>query len=263
MKRTLILLLLLARPSGTGAVYDANEIMRQSIAANSRDLEAADDFDHSERQQLPEGSRTYSVLMLFGSPYRHLVAVNDAPLASNDRQREEQRKDAARVARERETPDERARRLDKYEKERRRNRFLLEQMAEAFDLSRETDQSLNGVDAFVIRAAPKQDYRPPNLEAQVLTGVESRFWIEKTTFHWIKVEANVIRPVSIASFLARIDPGTQVTLEQSQVAPDTWFPKRFQMRTRGRILLMFKQRTQLDQTYFGYRRVEQAPRLAN
>jgi len=263
MKRALVLLVLLAPSPAALAVFDATDIMRQSIAANSRDLAASDDFDYSERRQMTDGSRTYLVTMMLGSPYRHLVALNDQPLTRGDRQREEQRKDAARVSRERESPDERAKRLEKYERDRRRNRFLLEQMAQAFDLTRESDQTIDGVAAYVVRATPRRDYRPPSLEAQVLTGVESRFWIEKGKFHWMKVEANVVRPVSIASFLARIEPGTQITLEQSQVAPDTWFPKRFLMRTRGKILFLLKQRTELEATYYGYRRVEDAARLTN
>jgi hypothetical protein len=192
---------------------------------------------------------------MVGSPYRHLIALNDQPLPAEDRHREEQKKDAARMSRERETPEERARRLEKYERDRKRNLFLLEQMAQAFDLVREGDQAIDGVDAYVVRATPRRDYRPPSLEAQVLTGVESRFWIEKSSFHWIRVEANVVRPVSIAAFLARVEPGTQFTLDQSRVEHDVWAPKRFQMRTRGRILFLFKQRTQVDATYFGYQRV--------
>lgn len=260
MKRILIALALLAPPSTGGTLSDPADIMRRSVDANHSDLAAAAEFDHFERHQTPDGSKTYAVTMMNGSPYQCLVAVNDQPLSNDDRRREEQKKEAARVAREREDPDERARRLAKYDRERRRNRVLLDQVTQAFDFSREGDQTVDGVDAYVVRATPRQNYQPPSLEAEVLTGVESRFWIERSSFHWIKVEATVIRPVSIVAFLARVEPGTQLTLEQTQVSPGVWFPKRFLMRTRARLLLMFKQRTQLDATYFGYQRIERTPR---
>ena len=254
MKRILVALALLTPSATSVTVSDPSDIMRRSIAANHLDLAAATEFDYVERRQTTEGSKTYAVTMLNGSPYQCLVAVNDQPLSNDDRLREEKKKDAARAARAREDPDERATRLAKYERERRRNRTLLDQVAQAFDLAREADQTIDGVGAYVLRATPRQSYQPPSLEAAVLTGVESRFWIERSSFHWIKVEATVVRPVSIAAFVARVEPGTQFTLEQSEIAPGMWLPKRFLMRTRARILFLFKQRTQLDATYFGYRR---------
>ena len=255
MKKLLIVLTLLTPTPATVDVSDANDIMQRSVAANHRDLAASVEFDHNERHQTPDGSKTYAVTMMVGSPYQCLVALNDRPLADDELRREEQKKDAARMAREREDPDERARRLSKYERERKRNRVLLDQVTQAFQFAREADQTVNGVGAYVVKATPRADYRPPSIEAEVLTGVESRFWIEQSSFHWVKVEATVVRPVAIAAFLARVEPGTQFALEQSEVAPGMWAPKRFLMRTRARILFMFKQRTQLDATYYGYQRV--------
>ena len=57
-------------------------------------------------------------------------------------------------------------------------------------------------------------YEPPNNEAKVLTGMEGMLWIDKTTFQWVKVEATVIQPVSIAGFLAQVQPGTCFELEK-------------------------------------------------
>jgi hypothetical protein len=254
MKRILVVLALLAPSPPSAPPSDPSDIMRRSIAANHRDLSAAMDFDYSERRQTPEGSKTYAVTMLNGSPYQGLVAINDKPLSNEDRLREDKKKDAARVSREREDPGERAVRLAKYERERRRNRTLLDQVGQAFNVAREANQTIDGVEAYVLKATPRPDYRPPSLEAEVLTGVESRFWIEQSSFHWVKVEATVVRPVSIAAFVAKVEPGTQFMLEQTEVGPGMWLPKRFLMRTRARILFMFKQHTQLDATYFGYQR---------
>jgi hypothetical protein len=41
----------------------------------------------------------------------------------------------------------------------------------------------------------------------VLTGMEGKLWIDEKTFQWVKVEATVIRPVSIEGFLAEVEPG--------------------------------------------------------
>jgi hypothetical protein len=248
--------LLLAAPSINLAVPDVGDMIRQSVAANQRNLATAADFDHRERVLSHDGTRTYTVTMMLGTPYRRLTAINDQQLSDDERQREQQKQDAARAERERETPDERARRLDKNEKDRRRNRQLLDQLPQAFDFALEGEQRVGNFDAYVLRATPRRDFQPSSLEATVLTGMEGRFWLERQSFQWIKVEAAVTRPVTIQSFLAKMEPGTQFTLEQQPAAPGVWLPARFTMRTRGRILLLFKQRTQIDTTFFDYQRAE-------
>jgi hypothetical protein len=261
MKRILLALALLAAPTVNVATPDVSEIVRQSVAANHRNLAASTDFDHCERVLTRDGNKTYAVTMMLGTPYQRLTEINGQPLPADERQREQQKQDAARITRERETQDERTTRLEKHEKDQRRNRLLLDQLPQAFDFTIEGEQTIGRFDAYVLHATPRRDYQPPTLEAQVLTGMEGRFWIERNSYQWIKAEAAVVRPVSIASFLARVEPGTQFTLEQSPVASDVWMPARFSMRTRGRILFLLKQRTQIDATYYDYRRVERSVRL--
>jgi hypothetical protein len=256
MKRTLVALALLTAPSANVAMPDVSEIIRQSVAANHRNLVASTDYDHSERVLTRDGMKTYDVTMMVGTPYQRLTEINGQPLPDGEEQREKQKQDAARVARERETPDERATRLGKDEKDRKRNRLLLDQLPQAFNFTLEGQQKVGRFDAYVLRATPRREYQPPTLESQVLTGMEGRFWIDRDSYQWIKAEAAVVRPVSVASFLARVDPGTQFTLEQTPVTGDVWMPSHFSMRTRGRILLFLKQRTQMDATYFDYRRAE-------
>jgi hypothetical protein len=43
--------------------------------------------------------------------------------------------------------------------------------------------------------------------------MEGTLWIDKKTFQWVKVEATVIRPVSIAGFLAQVQTGRRFELE--------------------------------------------------
>jgi hypothetical protein len=262
MKRILVAIALLAAPSVNLATPDVSEIIRQSVAANHRNLLASADFDHCERVINRDGTKTYDVTMVLGTPYQRLTEINGQPLSDGEQQREKQKLDAARAARERESAEERATRLGKDDKDRRRNRLLLDQLPEAFTFTLEGEQKVGRFDAYVLRATPRRDYQPPTLESQVLTGMEGRFWIERNSFQWIKAEAAVVRPVSIASFLARVDPGTQFTLEQTPVNPDSdvWMPAHFSMRTRGRVLFLLKQRTQVDATYYDYRRAERFAR---
>ncbi len=237
-------------------VLDVDQIIQKSVAVTHKNWAVATQFDHCERQVTSAGAKTYAVTMILGSPYYRLTAVDDKPLSDDDRQRQQDDEDAARVARAAETSDERARRVEQYERQARRNRLLLEQLPYAFDFSAEGTQAAEGSDAFVIRAMPKPAYRPPNSAAEVLTGMEGRLWIQQQSFQWIKVEATVVHSVSIEAFLARVEPGTRFSLAQRPVTPAIWMPTQFSMRTRARILFFLRQRTDVDETYFDYRRIE-------
>jgi hypothetical protein len=172
MKRVLAALALLATPAINIASPDVSEIVRQSVVANHRNLAASLDFDHCERVLTHDGTKTYAVTMMVGTPYQRLLEINGQPLSNEDKQREQQKQDAARFARERETPGERTTRLEKHEKDRRRNRLLLDQLPLAFDYSIEGEQTIGRYDAYVLHATPKRDYQPPTLEAQVLMGMD-------------------------------------------------------------------------------------------
>jgi hypothetical protein len=249
--------------TATGAVApDASDIVRKSVDAMHRDWVAAADFDHCETDVTKDGTKTYAVTTIFGSPYSRLTAVNGQPLADDERQRELQKEGAARMARQSEAQDVRARRLQENAAQTRRNRLLFEQVPQAFDFTSEKTEPIDGLNAYVVRASPKRDYRPPSGEAEVLRGMEGRLWIEQNSLRWVKVEATVIRSVEIAGLLARVEPGTQLLLEQRPVSSDVWLPTRFSMRTRARILLLLRQRTQVDESYFDYRRVERSGQQA-
>jgi len=65
--------------------------------------------------------------------------------------------------------------------------------------------------------------------------MEGELWIDKKTFQWIKVEATVIHPVSIAGFLAEVEPGTHFELEKMALEENLWLPKHFAMKSRAKI----------------------------
>ncbi len=80
-----------------------------------------------------------------------------------------------------------------------------------------------------------------------------RLWIDAKTYQWVKVEAHVVHPVSIAGFLARVEPATFFELEEAPVGDGIWLPSHLAMRSRARILYAFRHNTQADETYFNYR----------
>jgi hypothetical protein len=246
----------LAAIASSSVVPDVDTIVQKSVAATRQNWAAAGQFDYCERDVTKTGTKTFAVTMILGSSYNRLTAVDDNPISETDRQRQQNDEDSARVARASEAPDERARRVEKYERKSRRFRLGLEQFPYAFNFTSEGTQVADGFNAYVIHGTPKADYQPTSNDTEVLKGMEVRLWIEQSSFQWVKVEASVVHPVSIAGFLASVEPGTRFSLAQRPVAPDVWLPTHFSIRTRARILFLFRQRTDVDETYFDYRRVE-------
>lgn len=239
------------------AQEDANKIIERSIQANAADWKATPEYDYFERDQEQDGgSKTFEERMILGSPYEQLVAINGKPL-SPDREAEEQSKLEAAIAQRRsESAEQRASRIEKYERDRKRNQLLLQQLTKALNLVLVGEQKLEGHDVYVLKATPRPGYQPPNMETEVLLGMEGKLWIDKETFQWVKVEAQVIHPVSIEGFLARVEPGTRFELEKAPVEDEIWLPRHFAMRSRAKILFLFHHRSQADESYYGYHKAQ-------
>lgn len=232
---------------------DAATIVRQSVEANIRNYAALPKFNYYKVEQGKDGiSRTYEEIMLSGSRYSRLVAINGEPLPP-DRQMDEQRKlEQATQKRASESPADRAKRVSVYERERQRDQFLLNEMANAFEFTLAGERTLGSLDVYVLKARPRRGYRAPNNRARVLTGMQGTLWIEKSSSQWVRVEAEVIRPVSIEGFLARVLPGTRFELDQAPGSENLWAPTHFSMMARARILFVFSKADSQDETYYGY-----------
>jgi hypothetical protein len=231
---------------------DVNSIVQKSVVANNRDWEAAPQFNFSETDQVDGGTKTFEISMILGSPYQRLTAINGKPLSEAAAQKERDKENQALAERSRESSRERARRIAKYDAERKRDRVMLQQLTRALEFKLCGEEKINGRDTYVLDATPLPGYKPPNMEAQVITGMEGRLWIDKQTYQWVKVEAKVVRPVNIGGFLARVIPGTRFELENEPVAPGVWLPSHLQVNSFAKILMMVGHNSHQDETYSAY-----------
>ncbi|MFZ0758904.1 MAG: hypothetical protein WAM69_03050 [Candidatus Sulfotelmatobacter sp.] len=235
------------------AQNDADTIIQRSVEVNTADWQAAPDYDYFECDLQPGGgTRTYKELTIYGSPYEQLVAVNGEPLSLPQQALEQQKLQSAIVERQNESEQERAERIARYEKERKRNHFLMDQLTKGLEFKLVGEQKLGPYAVYVLKATPRPGYEPPNSEAKVLTGMSGKLWIDKKTFQWVKVEAKVLRPVSIGGFLAEVEPGTRFELEKMPVTDSIWLPKHFAMKSQAKILFFFTRKSQADETYYSY-----------
>jgi hypothetical protein len=256
------LLLLMVAPGGAPhGMLDGDSIMRRSTAANRADWIAAPDYAYMERTHNDHGTKTYDVTMILGSSYKRLVKDGDTLLSAAEQVREEGRLRAEVAKREAESPDQRATRIADYQNKRERAHRILEEMPRAFDYTVSATRRVGSRTVYVLRATPRKGYDPPNVESRVLTAMQGEFWVDTTTFQWVRASARVLRPVSIAGMFATVQPGTAFELEQVPMSGDVWLPKHFQIRSRSSILFFFHHHINEEDTYFDYRKIT-SPTLA-
>ncbi len=259
MFATFILGGLLTMLPAAAAAPDAATIIQRSVQANERDWHASPQYNFFETDRGKGGTRTYHVTMIDGSPYNELVATNGHPLSREQEGKEKEKLDHTMAKRRSESQEERAARIAKYEKERKRDRLLMDQMARAFNFKLERREKLGNFDMYVLSAAPRPGYQPPTMEAKVLTGMQGKLWIDTRTYQWVKVEAEVLHPVSIAGFLARVEPGTRFELEKMPVGDGIWLAKHFVMRSKAKVLGVVAKHDSADETYFRYSKAAGTP----
>jgi hypothetical protein len=252
-----------ARPPA--ADIDVKDLIKKSVAANDSDWKALPDYSHQEHDV--EGKldsdghlrnkqeKTYRVMMMDGSPYNQLIAMNGKPLAPERQKQEQARLKTERRKRAGESQNARSSRIEKYKKERAEEYLLMQQMVAAFHFRMAGEEKIDGHDCYVLDATPNPDYRPPVSKARVLMGMKGRLWIEKKSYHWVRVRAQVVKPVEFALFIAKVRPGTEFELNQTPVDGAIWLPSRFSQSVDASVLGVYEMRTHRDEYYSNYGRI--------
>jgi len=249
----------LAGISGSAQELGAKEIIQRSVEVNRSDWDLAPGYDYTQRERDGENSKTYEEIMIAGSRYERLIAIDDKPLPAADEAKQRRRFQKAIAQRQQESPDEREQRVGKYQREIDRDHALTGELTKALDFTLMGKEMLGRHEVYVLKGTPRPDYRPPNRYAKALTGMQGTLWIDAVNFHWVKAEAEVVRPVWIEGFIARIEPGTQFELEQVPIATGLWMPNHFSMQAKAKVLLLFPHYEQDDITYFSYHKPGTSP----
>jgi hypothetical protein len=235
---------------------DVSVIVQRSAETNNKDFAAESKFNYKQTEKLANGTRTTEVTMIDGSPYQRLLAVNGEPLNAQQAAAEAQKQAAAVKMRKAQSQSARQARIAKYQHGQQRNNLMISQLSQAFDFTLEREDKMNGFDVWVLKAMPRAGYKPPTMQAQVLPGMQGELWIDKKTYEWVKVVAQVIHPVSIDGFLAVVEPGTQFEIEKKPVAEGIWQITHFSSHATAKVLHLFNHKEQDEITFFDFEPVK-------
>jgi hypothetical protein len=256
-------LLMAVSVSMLSAATNPEEIVRKSVEAIKSDWAQTPKYSYLERdveakRHSTATTKTYRVLVIDGSPYNLVTAINDQPLSPEEKATEQRKLQREIEKRQKESERERQRRISKYQKESEHDHQMLQEMVGAFEFHLTGEAQVDGHACWVLDAQPKPGYEPGDHEGRVLKGMKGQLWIDKATNQWVKVHAEVVKPVSFYGFLAKVAPGTEFDLEQAPVADGIWLPKAFHVSVRASALGFFSENSSETETYRDYQPMPQA-----
>lgn len=86
---------------------------------------------------------------------------------------------------------------------------------------------------------PDPKFHPPTMEADLLTGIEGRAWIDPRSHCMTRVEGHVLHAVNFGfGVVAKIFPGGTVELEQTRAIGDRWAYSHLEEHLTARLLLV-------------------------
>jgi hypothetical protein len=240
--------------SGGAATPDVAMLLERSNQALQTDWQSFPEYNYFEHDTEQHDNKTYHVFMIGGSPYQELIAVDGRNLSGSDREKAEEELTKTTQERARESEAQTEKRVADFKKDRERDHELFAQLTKALDFKLTGEETVGKYRTYVLQATPKPGYQPPDKKAEVLTGMQGTLWIDTQTYQWVKVEAEVVRPVSIEGFLARVEPGTRFELEKRPVTAEVWLPSHFAVRAKAEILDVFGHSVHMDETFSDYQK---------
>ena len=243
------------KPQSLVGVLDARQIVGPSVAATERSWEVRDHYAYMERDEdrrldslghvKSENVDITRMIIVNGARFEQLMEHNgQLPSAKEQRKRDE---DLDKLKHE--TPAEQTARLRKSQE----NRSFLRDVIEAFDFHLTGEEIVDGRLAYVLQVTPHPGYHAQGKYGKMFSKVEGKLWVDKQDFGWIKVDGQVTQSFSMGLFMARVQRGSHIILEQTCVGDGVWVPKRLEVRASARIL--FLKNLDIDRilTYSDYR----------
>ena len=152
------------------------------------------------------------------------------------------------------TPEQKQRHAADYEKTRRREREFLREIPDAYDFRFEGNDKIDGHDVWIVSGVPKPGYRAKSRDGAALLKIRGNMWIDKAGYQWVRLEAQTTETISFGLFLARLNPGAKLVLEQTRINDEVWLPKREYLSGSGRIGLVKRVAEDQEITWSDYKK---------
>lgn len=190
--------------------------------------------------------------------YRRLIEVDGRPRSQQDLDRddlEHRRKlEEAQARRARETPAERARRLERRQRAQAKYERSADDLLRVYRFTMVARQLVDGHPAIAIDFEPRADAAPVTDDGKIMTKVRGRAWISEDDFQLVRVDAETVGDVSYGwGVLGKLYSGTTASVERRKINNEVWLPAVVRVNAAGRAVI---RRFQLDTViqYSDYRK---------
>jgi hypothetical protein len=252
---------------------DPREIVRRAVANElGPSSEFALRYNYTERIRVKnldsEGktrsvlTKTHSVLLLDGSPYRILLEENGEPAPLKDPEAQQKELQRVLALRRQESAAQRERRLAEFKSRRERYDKAIREIPDAFQFRLLREELHRGRPTYLIEATPRPGYRPIDRYSRLFTQVSGRLWIDKEEGFWTRLDAELLDTVTFGWILVRIHAFSRVLMTQTRHAPGVWLPEQMWYRVSLRVGLLRYYHLEEDTLYSDYVPAQEDPRLA-
>ena len=249
------------KPPNQPIVLDARQIVSQSLVAAELSWQARNEYIYMERDEdrrLDSAGQVQSqnvdvtkMTLVNGIRFEELMEHNGQLPSADD----QKKRDVEIEKLKHETTAERAERLRKDQD----NRSFLHVLLEAFDFRLVGEETVDGRPAYVLEATPHPGYHASGKYGKLLSRVQGKLWVDKQDFGWVKVDGEVTQSFSMGLFVARVQRGSHILLEQICLGDAVWVPKRLEVRASAKILFLKSLELEKILTYSDYRPAVDGP----
>ncbi len=266
MFRAALLLFVLLTPHALFPALkpQAVDIIRKAFEADQENAEIARNYTFHERIEnrffgkkgklLDANSKTWDITLLDGSEYRRLILKNDKPLSEKQEAKEQRKLEKSIQKMRAETAKQRRKRRAKLQKEREHERRFRQEITRAFHFKLVAEETVGGVETYVISFHPAAGYQPAFHKAGVLKKVRGKLWIAKKDYAWVKADIKTIDGFRWGLFLVKIYKGARIQFSQQRINDEVWLLKDWKVRLKGRAALVAKFNGEFTGTYSHFRR---------
>ncbi len=180
-----------------------------------------------------------------------LIARDDRPLTADELQKEEW--EARRAAREwRGKPAGQRKEIEeKRNRKAQMERAFLLELPDALEFRRRPLEMRNGRATLVFDFEPRPGYSPKTREAHVYEGARGTLWVDQADGQLVSLKAETFRDVTMGLFLASVERGSRIDVNQVRLESGAWVPLNQTVRYAARILFKHLRR-QVETEYRDY-----------
>jgi hypothetical protein len=233
------------------------ELVRQTVQNEIKSASSEAKFMFWDRKQTGHGSQTKLVVETNEVTAGMLVAVNDSPLTSQQRQAEEARLEKL------EHSAEELRKKQKAEKDDAEHTTrIMKALPDAFlyepDGTVPGGQGVGKAGNLLVRLKfrPNPKYSPPSRVEQVLAGMQGYVLIDADEHRIAKIDGTLMKDVSFGwGILGHLDEGGHFLVEQGDVGNDHWEVTRMNLTFTGKELLFKSINIRSEEVFSNFRAV--------